>query len=96
MPSARWLARLTIPIMAGAALVTSAAIATADPINDGYLNQLRAFGFTWPEGHEEAITGMAYLICDISGGAGRQTRLPSKSTPTWTRMALRTDRSDPW
>ena len=31
MPSARWLARLTVPIMVGAALVTNAAIATADP-----------------------------------------------------------------
>jgi Protein of unknown function (DUF732) len=67
MPSPRWLARLTIPIMAGAALVTSAAIATADPINDGYLNQLQGLGFTWPEGHEEALIGMAQLICDDLG-----------------------------
>jgi Protein of unknown function (DUF732) len=67
MPSPRWLARLTIPIMAGAALVTSAAIATADPTNDAYLAQLRGFGFTWPEGHEEAIIGMADLICDDLG-----------------------------
>jgi Protein of unknown function (DUF732) len=67
MPSARWLARLSIPIIAGAALVTSAAIATADPINDGYLAQLRAIGFTWPPGHEDAIIGMAYLICDDLG-----------------------------
>ena len=67
MPSRRWLARLTIPMMAGAALVSSAAIATADPVNDGYLAQLRAIGFTWPPGHEEAIIGMAYLICDDLG-----------------------------
>jgi len=52
MPSPRWLARLTVPMMVGAALFTSAAIATADPVNDGYLAQLRAIGFTWPPGHE--------------------------------------------
>ena len=67
MPSPRWLARLTIPVMAGAALAASGAIATANPIDDGYLNQLRAIGFTWPQGHEEAIIGMAYLICDDLG-----------------------------
>jgi Protein of unknown function (DUF732) len=67
MPSPRWLARLTVAIMAGAVLVISAPIATADPINDGYLNQLRGLGFTWPEGHEEAIIGMAQLICDDLG-----------------------------
>ena len=67
MPSPRWLARLTIPIMAGAALVTSAAIATADATNDAYLAQLAALGFTWPPGHDEAIIGMAHLICDDLG-----------------------------
>ena len=48
MPSPRWLARLTIPMVAGAALVTSAAIATADATDDAYLAQLRALGLTWP------------------------------------------------
>jgi hypothetical protein len=67
MPSSRWLATLTVPIMAGAALVTGAAIASADPINDGYLAQLRGMGFTWPQGHDEAIVGMAHLICDDIG-----------------------------
>ena len=38
MPSPRWLARLTIPMMAGAALVSSTAIATANtPADDAYL-----------------------------------------------------------
>jgi hypothetical protein len=36
MPSPRWLARLTIPLMAGAALVSSAAIATANVISAQY------------------------------------------------------------
>ena len=67
MPSPRWLARLAIPIMAGAALVTSSAIATADPVNDGYLTQLQGLGFTWPPGHEEALIGIAQLICDDLG-----------------------------
>jgi hypothetical protein len=64
MPSPRWLARLTIPMMAGAALLTSAAIATADPADDAYLAQLRTLGFTWPPDHDAALTGMGRLICD--------------------------------
>jgi hypothetical protein len=64
MQSPRWLARLTIPMIAGAALASSAAIATADPINDAYLAQLRALGFTWPPEHDAGLLGMAYIICD--------------------------------
>ena len=67
MPSSRWLTRLIIPVMAGAALVASPATATADPVSDGYLAQLRAAGLTWPPGHEDALIGMAYLICDDLG-----------------------------
>ena len=69
MPSPRWLAILTVPMMAGAALVTSAAIATADPADDAYLAQLRALGFTWPPDRDEAVIAMAHLICyDHSSG----------------------------
>ena len=67
MSSPRWLTALTVPIIAGAALVSSAAVATADPINDAYLNQLRGAGLTWPDGHEDVLIGMAYLICDDLG-----------------------------
>ena len=67
MTPTRWLARLAIPMIAGAALVASAAIATADPRDDGYLDQLRGAGLTWPPGHEEALIGTAYLICDDLG-----------------------------
>jgi hypothetical protein len=63
MPSPRWLARLTIPLMAGAALVTSAAIATADPADGAYLAQLRALGFTWPPDHDAAMISLAHHIC---------------------------------
>jgi len=62
--SLRWLARLLIPVMAGVALVTSAAIAAADDADDAYLAQLRAAGFTWPPDHDAALTGMGRLICD--------------------------------
>jgi hypothetical protein len=67
MTSPRWLAKLAVPMMVGAALVTSAPIANADPVADNYLGQLRGAGLTWPPGHEEALIGMAYLICDDLG-----------------------------
>ena len=65
MSSPRWLARLTIgiPMMAGAALVSSAAIATANPDDDAYLAQLRAVGLTWPPKTEHALIGEAHLVC---------------------------------
>ena len=69
MPSLRLLARFTIPMMAGAALVSSAAIATANPADDAYLAQLRAVGLTWPPQTEEALIGEAHLICyDLTWG----------------------------
>jgi Protein of unknown function (DUF732) len=63
MPSPRWLARVAVPMMVGAALVSSAAIATADPRDDAYLAQLRAVGLTWPPTTEEALIGEAHYIC---------------------------------
>lgn len=64
-----WLAKLIIPAVAGAALITGAGVATADPTDDAYLAQLRAQGFSWPPEHDQALTGMGRLICDdlISG-----------------------------
>jgi thiamine pyrophosphate-dependent acetolactate synthase large subunit-like protein len=64
MSSPRWLASLTIPIIASAAVVSSAAVASATPTDDAYLNQLRASGLTWPAGDDDALIGMAYLICN--------------------------------
>src|SRR6516162_6507813 len=63
MSSPRWLAMLTIPMMAGAALVSSAAIATANPDDDAYLAQLRAVGLTWPPNTDQAMIGEAHNIC---------------------------------
>jgi Protein of unknown function (DUF732) len=67
MSSPRWLAKLVVPVIAGAAMATSAATAAADPTNDGYLAQLRGIGITWPEGHDQSMVGMAYLVCDDLG-----------------------------
>jgi hypothetical protein len=67
MLTPRWLARLIIPIVAGAALASSVAVANADPRDDAYLNQLRGAGLTWPDGHEQALIGTAWLICDDLG-----------------------------
>jgi hypothetical protein len=61
--SPRWLARLAIPIIAGAALASSAAIATATPQDDAYLAQLRAIGLTWPPQTEPALIDEAHQIC---------------------------------
>ena len=69
MPSFRWLAGLTIPVMAGAALASSTAIATASPQDDQYLAQLHAVGLTWPPNTDEALIGEAHLICyDLTWG----------------------------
>jgi len=69
MPSPRWLAGLTIPVMAGAALVASAPVATASPQDDAYFAQLHAAGFTWPAKTEEALIGEAHLVCyDLTWG----------------------------
>jgi Protein of unknown function (DUF732) len=61
----RWLTRLTIPVMAGAALIASTAIATADPSDGAYLAQLHGQGFTWPpdQGHDVAMVELARHIC---------------------------------
>jgi len=69
MPSPRWLARLTIPVMAGAALVSSAPIATANPDDDAYLAKLRAVGLDWPPNSDQAVIGVAHLVCyDLTWG----------------------------
>jgi hypothetical protein len=67
MPAPRWLARLSIPVLAAGALITSTPVAAADPINDGYLDGLRAFGLQWPPEHDAAMIGMAQFICDDLG-----------------------------
>ena len=82
MPSPRWLARLTIPMMAGAALVSSAAIATATPADDAYLAQLRAVGLTWPPKRTRHSSGRRTSSATTSVGVGRHNRLPTTFTTT--------------
>lgn len=63
MPSPRWLARLSVPMMVGAALLTSAAIAAADAADDAFLAHMHGLGFTWPAGDDGHIILMAHHIC---------------------------------
>ena len=69
MHSLRWLARLTILVMACVALAGSAGIAIASSADDAYLARLRAVGLTWPPSTEHALIGEAHLICyDLTWG----------------------------
>jgi len=63
MPSPRWLARLTVPMIVGAALVANATIAVADATDDAYLAQLRNLGFAWPAGEDADIVRVGHAIC---------------------------------
>lgn len=69
MPSARRLARRAIPVLAGAALLGSGAIANANPPMTHTWPQLRAVGLTWPPQTEQALIAEAHLICyDLTWG----------------------------
>ena len=63
MSSYRWLTKLTIPLMIGAALTTGTAVATADANDDAYLSKLRNLGFSWQSGSDADIIGMGHSIC---------------------------------
>ncbi len=64
MTSLPRLVRLIIPVVAGAALVMSAPTAAADSADATYLAQLRTLGFSWSPEHDQALIGMAHLVCD--------------------------------
>ncbi|WP_406815349.1 DUF732 domain-containing protein [Mycobacterium sp. M23085] len=69
MPSLRRLARIAVPTMVLAALLSSAGIAGATPQDDAYLAQLRAVGLTWPPKTEEALIAEAHDVCyDLTWG----------------------------
>jgi Protein of unknown function (DUF732) len=59
----RWLVRLTVPVMVGAAVVTNAALAAADATDDAFLTNLHALGFTWPPDHDGYIVSLGHHIC---------------------------------
>lgn len=57
------------PILAAAALLSSAGIASATPQDDAYLAQLRAVGLTWPPKTDEALIAEAHDVCyDLTWG----------------------------
>ncbi len=59
----RWLAKLTIPVMVGAALTASTAIALADSTDDTFIGKMHSLGFTWPAGDDSDIIAMGHQIC---------------------------------
>ena len=59
----RWLAKLTIPVMVGAALTSGTAIAMADATDDTFLSKMHTLGFTWPAGDDSDIVAMGHQIC---------------------------------
>jgi uncharacterized protein DUF732 len=63
MFSSRWLAKLTIPVMVGAALTTGTAIALADSTDDTFIAKMHSLGFTWPNGDDSEIVAMGHQIC---------------------------------
>lgn len=59
----RWLGKLTIPIIVGAALTGGSAIAMADSTDEAYLTKLHALGFNWNSGADSDIIAMGHGIC---------------------------------
>jgi len=50
--------------VAGAVLVVGAPAAAADSADTSYLAQLHTMGFSWSPQHDQALIGMAHLVCD--------------------------------
>ena len=63
MSSRRWLTKLTIPLIIGAALTTGTAIAAADATDDQYLSKLHNLGFQWQSGADSDMISMGHGIC---------------------------------
>lgn len=63
MLAPRWLARISIPVIVGAALSTSTPIAVADATDDAFIGRMHSLGFTWPAGDDSDIVAMGHQIC---------------------------------
>ncbi len=63
MFSTRLLVKVTVPVMMGAALSMSTAIAYADATDDAFIAQMQKLGFTWPSGDDSDIIAMGHQIC---------------------------------
>jgi hypothetical protein len=59
----RWLAKLTVPVMVGAALTSGTGIAMADSTDDTYLAKLKSLGFAWNSGGESDMVSIGHQIC---------------------------------
>jgi hypothetical protein len=59
----RWLAKLTIPVVVGAALTSGTAIAIADSTDDTYIAKLKGLGFTWNSGSDSDMVAIGHQIC---------------------------------
>lgn len=59
----RWLAKLTIPVMVGAALTTGTGIALADSTDDAYIAKLKTLGFSWNSGADSDMISIGHQIC---------------------------------
>lgn len=59
----RWMAKLTIPVMVGAALTASTAIAMADSTDEAYIGKLHGLGFTWASGADSDMVAIGHQIC---------------------------------
>jgi hypothetical protein len=65
----RWLAKLITPVLVGAALTSSTAIAMADSTDDTYLTKLHGLGFSWNSGSDSDMIAIGHQICaDRSAG----------------------------
>ena len=63
MSSRRWLTKLTVPVVFGAALTTGTAIAFADANDDTYRSKLHALGLNWQSSGDYDIISMGHGIC---------------------------------
>ena len=63
MLSTRWASRLAAPVLVGAALAATTAIASADSTDDAYLTKLHNLGFTWPSSNDSDMIAMGHAVC---------------------------------
>ncbi|WP_156688815.1 DUF732 domain-containing protein [Mycobacterium sp. Marseille-P9652] len=63
MSARRLFAKLAVPVVVGAALSTSTAIAFANAADDAYIAQLHKLGFTWPAGDDSDVIAVGHQIC---------------------------------
>ncbi len=63
MSSHRWLTRLTVRVIIGAALTAGTAVASADANDDAYLSKLKNLGIAWQPGSESDLIALGHAVC---------------------------------